>query len=243
MSFIKLENLTKSYGGEQILAGLNLDIEQGEFISIVGPYGSGKSTILRILSGLSDEHGGSVTIRGHRPEESLKNRKVGYSFQHSSLLPWKSVKGNLSVIQEIADKPNPTEIDELLKLGGLEKYADHHIDQLSGGMRQILSILRALVLHPDILILDEPFSSIDELSREKFQNILRQIHQETSKTTVMVTHSLQEAVYLSDRVVVLSKKPAKIREVIKLSNEDRRDRYGRKFNLRVKTLKQALMDE
>lgn len=240
MSFIQFKNVRKRYGETIILDGINLSIERCEFVAIVGPYGSGKTTLLKVLSGLSKTYEGRVTINGASPQEELSNRKIGYCFQSPTLLPWRNVHDNLTLPQEITNKKNIGEVERLLEIGGLSNYATQSIDHLSGGMCQVLSILRALVLDPDILLLDEPFSAIDELSRERFQAILSNIHNETKKTTLIVTHSLQEAVWLADKVVVLTNKPTTVKKVFKISKKCHQDRYGSEFNKKVADIKECL---
>jgi NitT/TauT family transport system ATP-binding protein len=240
MSFIQFENVRKRYGETIILDGINLSVERHELVAIVGPYGSGKTTLFKILSGLSKSYEGRVTINGASPQEELSNRKIGYCFQSPTLLPWRNVQDNLALPQEIINKKDTDRVEKLLEIGSLSAYATQSIDHLSGGMRQVLSILRALVLDPDILLLDEPFSAIDELSRERFQTILSNIHEETKKTTIIITHSLQEAVWLADKVVVLTSKPTTVKKVFKIPKNCRQDRYGREFNKKVADIKKCL---
>jgi ABC-type nitrate/sulfonate/bicarbonate transport system ATPase subunit len=241
--FIQFKSVQKSYHGSVVLDGIDLDIGRGEFVSILGPYGSGKTTLLRILSGLLEDYTGSVTINGQAVGQAVANRKIGYCFQRPNLLPWRNVQQNLTVVQEITGQTDPAEIRRLLKMGGLEDYSGSPVNRLSGGMQQVLSILRALVAKPDILLLDEPLSSIDELSREKFQDKLRAIHNKTKKTTVMVTHSIPEAVYLSDKIVVLSSRPATVKKVFKVDSKIRSDRYSAAFNRKVMEIKRCLSDD
>lgn len=240
MSFIQFKNVRKCYGETIILDGINLSIERCEFVAIVGSYGSGKTTLLKVLSGLSESYDGRVTINGVSPQEELSNRKIGYCFQSPTLLPWRNVQENLTLPQEIINKKDMGKVKKLLEIGGLSAYATQSIDHLSGGMCQILNILRALVLDPDILLLDEPFSAIDELSRERFQAILSNIHNETKKTTLVITHSIQEAVWLADKVVVLTNKPTTVKKVFKIPKKCHQNRYGSEFNKKVADIKECL---
>lgn len=242
MSFIQLKDVRKRYGDKVVLDGINLEIERNEFIAIVGPYGSGKTTLFKILSGLTNSFEGQATLNGALPTDALRNRRIGYCFQRPSLLPWRNVQDNLTLPLDIVNQVDPARTRKLLQLGGLEDYASYQVNQLSGGMQQILCILRALMLSPDILLLDEPFSAIDELSREKFQTMLTDIHAETKKTTLMITHSIQEAVWLADRVVVLSDKPAVIKKVFKIPNDCHTDRYGVAFNKKILAIRKCLSD-
>lgn len=243
MSFIELDGVTKSYDDVLVLDDINATIKYGEFVTIIGPYGSGKSTLLRVLAGLLGVDSGQVMINGVLPSQVLERRKIGYAFQNANVLPWKTVRGNVDMVQNIAGISDDARLKELLQLGDLWEYADRGVHQLSGGMKQVLGIVRALALDPDLLILDEPFASIDEVSRDRFHKILQKIHKETRKTTIMVTHSLHEAVLLSDRVIVLTKKPARIKGIVTIPKRSKNDIYGEAFGGQVKKLRVMLADD
>lgn len=213
MSFISLENITKQYKGLAGVRDVSLKVEQGAFVSIVGPFGSGKTTLLRIIAGLISDYGGEAAIGGMTPEEARTARRIGVGFQQPTLLSWRNVIDNISLPLEIAKPSAYTEPAELLELAGLASIKERNIHELSGGTRQLVSILRSLVLNPDVLLLDEPFSSIDEMTKDKMHEKLLAIHRERKQTTILVTHSLQEAVYLSDQVIVLSAAPGRIKSI------------------------------
>lgn len=214
MSFIALENVTKQYNGTAGIRDVSLEVEQGSFVSIVGPFGSGKTTLLRIIAGLISDYEGAATIGDMTPKETKAAQRIGVGFQQPTLLSWRNVIDNISLPIEIVKPSVYTEPDELLELAGLASIKERNIHELSGGTRQLVSILRSLVLNPDVLLLDEPFSSIDEMTKDKMHEKLLAIHRQRKQTTILVTHSLQEAVYLSDKVVVLSAAPGRVKSII-----------------------------
>lgn len=241
-SFITVKSVSKSYYEVDILKNVSFAIGEGDLISLVGPFGCGKTTLMKILAGIIEDYEGSIFINDQTPTQARLKRRLGYSFQNAALLPWRDVLGNLTLPQEIAKVEDRNRIYDLLALTGLEYIARFKISQLSGGMRQLVNILRSLVLDPDILLLDEPFSSIDEASREKLHKQLLHIHNSTHKTTLLITHSLEEAVYLSDKVIVLSRKPACIKRIleINLDREDESVKYSKKFLMYIKLLRKEL---
>jgi NitT/TauT family transport system ATP-binding protein len=194
------------------LDGVSLSIGQGEFVAIVGPSGCGKSTLLRIIGGLLVPSEGSVRLDGS--PLSSPRRQVGYVFQKINLMPWRTVLRNVTLPLEIAGRPAAQAAErarELLLLVGLSGFEDAYPRQLSGGMAQRVAIARALVGDPEVLLLDEPFGSLDALSREQMNLELLRIWQARRVTAVMVTHDLQEAIFLADRVLVMSPRPGRIR--------------------------------
>ena len=221
MSFITVKNITKQYEHSVGVKDVSFEVNQGEFISIVGPFGSGKTTILRMTAGLLSGYEGSIKIDGATPAQAKSTHRIGVGFQQPTLLPWRDVKSNINLPIELVKPVNHTSVDELLSIAGLKSIEHKRIHELSGGTRQLVSILRSLVLNPDVLLLDEPFSSIDEMTKDKMHERLLSIHRQRKQTTILVTHSLQEAVYLSDRVIVLSKAPGTIKSIISIS-------FGRK---------------
>jgi NitT/TauT family transport system ATP-binding protein len=218
-----LHNIGKTYQSEKetvsVLNAISFDIHKNEFISIIGPSGCGKTTLLRIIGGLIEYSDGQIVI----PEGSVTefNKKCGFVFQDPTLLPWRTVKDNVALPLEVSDKSHSTDWNEktssVLKLVELTGHESYYPSQLSGGMRQRVSIARALVQDPVILLMDEPFGALDEITRGKMNLELLKIRKETGKTIIFVTHSIPEAVLLSDRVIVLSKTPATIRDVIDIS--------------------------
>ncbi len=194
------------------LDDLSLVVEEGEFLAIVGPSGCGKSTLLRLLAGLLRPISGSVEFRGQPLVEP--SREIGYVFQRANLMPWRTVAANIALPLEIAHAP-ASQIAErteaLISLVGLEGFADAHPAQLSGGMQQRVALARALIHEPTVLLLDEPFGSLDALTRERMNAELLRIWNVHRRTVVMVTHSISEAVLLSDRILVLTPRPGRLR--------------------------------
>ena len=216
----------------QALKDVNLDIKKGEFISLLGPSGCGKTTLLRIIADLQEPTTGTVRINGMTPREVRLQQKFGIVFQSPVLLDWRTVRKNIELPLEIMDydpKKLPARSQEMLDLVGLSKFADHYPKQLSGGMQQRVGIARALTTTPDILLcdearalgmepelllMDEPFSALDEFTKEKLHMDLLDIWSKTNKTIIFVTHNIQEAVLLSDRICVLSPHPGRLSAVI-----------------------------
>lgn len=194
------------------LDGLSLAVEQSEFLSIVGPSGCGKSTLLRLLAGLIRPIAGSVMLRGRPLTEP--QREIGVVFQRANLMPWRTVRANITLPLElagIAASEIARRADAAVALVGLEGFADAYPAQLSGGMQQRVALARALIHEPAVLLLDEPFGSLDALTRERMNAELLRIWNLHRPTVVMVTHSISEAVFLSDRILVLTPRPGRIR--------------------------------
>jgi NitT/TauT family transport system ATP-binding protein len=212
---IHIEDVNKIYkasdGREvQALTHINLDVKKSEFISIIGPSGCGKSTLLRILANLDTPSTGKITW-----ENSADN--IGFVFQDATLLPWKTVYQNAKFPLEVKKLDTPANLenlDKLLELAGLKGFEKAYPRELSGGMRQRVAIVRALSYNPDVLLMDEPFGALDALTRDKMGLELLRIWTETQKTILFVTHSISEAAFLSDRVIVMSPRPGKIDEII-----------------------------
>ncbi|MFQ9526099.1 MAG: ABC transporter ATP-binding protein [Eubacterium ramulus] len=201
----------------QALKDVNLDIKKGEFISLLGPSGCGKTTLLRIIADLQEPTTGTVRINGMTPREVRLQQKFGIVFQSPVLLDWRTVRKNIELPLEIMDcdpKKLPARSQEMLDLVGLSKFADHYPKQLSGGMQQRVGIARALGMEPELLLMDEPFSALDEFTKEKLHMDLLDIWSKTNKTIIFVTHNIQEAVLLSDRICVLSPHPGRLSAVI-----------------------------
>ena len=220
---VKLENIGKTFhsdkGDVRVLREISFHIRQGEFISIIGPSGCGKTTLLRIIGGLINLTEGNIVPSEGTPAEFFK--KCGYVFQDPTLLPWRNVRDNITLPLEVSHKIPNTEWDEkvsnvlkLVDLAGFEKYFPN---QISGGMKQRVSIARALIQDPEILLMDEPFGALDEITRGKLNLELLRIQKETGKTIVFITHSTPEATLLSDKVIVLSPSPSFIKEIVSIS--------------------------
>lgn len=208
---ITIKQLYKTYGNLNVLDNLNLTIKDGEFISFIGPSGCGKSTLINIIAGLDFPSSGSIELDGQEVLETYIDRIM--VFQNAALFPWLNVYDNVAFGLKNICK-NQTEIKEkvenILKKVYLSKFKNHYPHELSGGMKQRVSIARSLVMNPKILLMDEPFSALDEQTRTLLHNELQQIWMETKKTILFVTHNIREAVKLSDRVIILGIRPGRI---------------------------------
>jgi NitT/TauT family transport system ATP-binding protein len=214
---LTVSRLNKSFGNLAALRSIDLSVERGEFISVVGPSGCGKTTFLRIVAGLEQATSGEVSLDGRIVREPGTDR--GFVFQNDSLLPWRTVFTNAIIGREVAGKIGPADRKrtmELLKLVGLEGFENYHPRQLSGGMRQRVNLARALAIDPEILLMDEPFAALDAQTREIMQAELLRIWERGQKTVLFVTHQIDEAVFLSDRVLVFARRPGRIQAEIKI---------------------------
>jgi NitT/TauT family transport system ATP-binding protein len=212
---LQISSLGKSFGELQALHDINLAIERGEFIAVVGPSGCGKTTFLRIVAGLEPGSSGKVELDGRPVTRPGGDR--GFVFQTDNLLPWRTVFANAIIGREVAGRVGPAERRrtlELLKLVGLEGFENYHPRQLSGGMRQRVNLARALAIDPQVLLMDEPFSSLDAQTREIMQTELMRIWEAGRKTVLFVTHQIDEAVFLADRVLVFARRPGRLRESV-----------------------------
>jgi NitT/TauT family transport system ATP-binding protein len=217
-SKLVISRLTKRFGDLEALRSLDLEIQRGEFISVVGPSGCGKTTFLRILAGLEPATSGEVLLDGRAVRKPGSDR--GFVFQSDNLLPWRSVLANAMIGPEVAGNAGPAERRrtlDLLKLVGLAGFEDYYPRQLSGGMRQRVNLARALAIDPEILLMDEPFSALDAQTREIMQTELMRIWEQGRKTVIFVTHQIDEAVFLSDRVLVFARRPGRLQESVEIT--------------------------
>jgi NitT/TauT family transport system ATP-binding protein len=220
---IELTNVSQAFdvrsgsGSVEALRDISLTVDDGEFIAVIGRSGCGKSTLLRLIAGLLKPTSGRVAIDGG--EVSRPRRDVALMFQRPALLPWRSVLDNVLLPVELAGErksARQARARELLDMVGLEEFDRRLPHELSGGMQQRVALCRSLILAPRVMLMDEPFSALDALTRGELAVELQRVHMENSATIVLVTHSIEEAVLLADRVVVLSPRPGEVREVINI---------------------------
>ena len=204
-------------GPVHALADIDLDIQQGDFVSLIGPSGCGKTTLLRVIADLEKATGGDINVNGVSPEAARQARGYGYVFQAAGLYPWRNIAKNVSLPLEIMGLDRATRQERVarnLDLVNLQGFEKKYPWQLSGGMQQRASIARALAVEPDLLLMDEPFGALDEIVRDHLNEQLLALWAKTNKTVVFVTHSIPEAVYLSTHIVVMSPRPGRIQDII-----------------------------
>ncbi len=251
MSAVEVTQVNKIFNaGKQnaveALVDVDLVVQPGEFVSLIGPSGCGKSTLLRLIANLLEPTSGSILVNGKPAKQARIDQDYGMAFQQSGLFEWRTVARNIELPLELKGwdkakrRARSREMLELVKLGD---FAKHMPWQLSGGMQQRVAIARALASHPKLLLMDEPFGALDEMTREHMQSELLQICARTSTTVVFVTHSIPEAVYLSNRVVVMSPRPGRITDIIDVElgsdrNEDTREDAA--FYGRITAVREAL---
>ena len=211
---IQINNVNKNFDEVHVLNNFSLNIEPGSFVSLIGPSGCGKSTLLRIIGGLEKQYDGSVYLDGERITKAGSDR--GFAFQGSNLFPWLTVQGNVSFGLKARKiyKERKNDVADIIKLVGLQGFENSFPHQISGGMQQRASLARALVGHPKVLLLDEPLGALDAFTRMTLQDEILRIKNENNMTILMVTHDVDEAIYMSDKVVVMSARPSRVEAVI-----------------------------
>lgn len=240
---LKINNISKDFeinnGTQHVLDNIDFDIKPGEFISIVGASGCGKSTLLKIIGGLQPATTGEIWVGDRKVEKP--SVEVGMIFQESRLFPWLTLEENIEfgIHTKMSKEKKRELIQEHIKLVGLEGFEKALPKQLSGGMQQRASIARTLINRPDVLLLDEPFGALDALTRITMQNEILKIWEKEKNTMILVTHDIEEAIYLGDRVVVFSSRPGQIKKVVDVNIERPRDRSGMEFT----RLKEEIYEE
>ena len=233
-SHVRIDGVSKHYDAEgsvvRALENVSFDVNDGEFVCIVGPSGCGKTTLFRIIAGLDDATDGEVYLDGDCVDGPTPD--MGVVFQEYHLFPWRTVRGNVDFGLEKQDVPKPDRderVEELVELVGLAGFEDTYPKALSGGMKQRVAIARALAADPTTLLMDEPFGAVDAQTREMLQAELLEIWQQTAKTVLFVTHDVEEAVKLADRIVVMAKEPGRVDEVVDVDLSRPRSRSDTEF--------------
>jgi NitT/TauT family transport system ATP-binding protein len=210
---IELQGVAKSFGDLQALAPIDLAVAAGEIVTILGPSGSGKTTLLRIVGGLDEPTAGAVTVDAASPHLARRAKRIGFVPQSPALLPWRTVAGNARLLLDVGRRhtaPPGPDATELLAAVGLAEFVDAYPHELSGGMQQRVALVRAMALGAPLLLMDEPFAALDEITRTDMRHLLARLCEQLDTTVVFVTHSIAESVFLSDRVVVLSSRPGRV---------------------------------
>jgi len=213
MSKVALQGLNKSFGDLAVLDNVSLGIESGSFVSFIGPSGCGKTTLVRVIAGLEAASSGTVLVDGSPPAMARAHKRVGLVPQQPGLLPWRTVRANahlLLVVNKVANPADAADPTDLLREVGLGDFMESYPHELSGGMQQRVALVRALALHAPLLVMDEPFAALDEITRAEMRLLLNQLVEGRGVTVLFVTHNISEAVALSDRVLVFSPRPAQI---------------------------------
>jgi len=214
---VELSNVSKTFGTVDALAPADLTIDGGEILTVLGPSGCGKTTLLRLIAGLVPASTGSITIDGVGAARARAEKRIGFVPQAPALLPWRTVRANAALLLDVNSAHSPASpshsVDELLEAVGLSEFADARPDELSGGMQQRVGLVRAFALDAPLLLMDEPFAALDEITRTEMRHLLTRLREPHGATVVFVTHSISEAAYLSDRVAVLSPRPGRVTSI------------------------------
>jgi NitT/TauT family transport system ATP-binding protein len=243
MPAVEATSVSKSFGQQPVIAPSNLTIEEGEFVTLIGSSGCGKTTFLRVCAGLEMPTSGTIKIFGKSPAAACAAHEIGVAFQRPALVPSRTALQNVQLTIKVTGQAGALEPAELLRHFGLDEALNRYPHQLSGGMQQRVNIACALVHQPRLLLLDEPFGAVDELTRERLVDWLAGVLREARKTAILVTHSVEEAVTLSNRILVMSQRPATIIDKIKVDLPAVRDfevRQSDRYLLLVKRTREAL---
>nr|WP_099303230.1 ABC transporter ATP-binding protein [Bacillus sp. Marseille-P3800] len=228
-TLIQLSNVSKVFdNGVTALKNVHLAIKEGEFVSFVGPSGCGKSTIFKIIAGLSEPTSGTVELQAHSATEKLDQSDIGFVFQHATLLPWRSVIDNVALpleLKRIGKRERRKQAKAVLNLVGLNDYETSLPRQLSGGMQMRVSIARALIAKPKLLLMDEPFGALDEITRQTMHYELLKIWEKTNMTVLFITHNVFESVFLSTRIAVMSARPGRVTDVLDVPDYEKNDSF------------------
>ncbi|WP_026906776.1 ABC transporter ATP-binding protein [Paucisalibacillus globulus] len=218
---LELHNVSKSFGQKQVLQEISLHVADGEFVSLIGPSGSGKSTLFNLIGGLLGPDAGDIYLNG----EEITNKRgfISYMPQQASLFPWKTILENVLLGQELQGKKDYTRAEAMLERAGLGGVIHAYPHELSGGMKQRVAFIRALLSPQSLMLLDEPFSALDEFTRTDMQKWLLSIWEDYEQSILFITHSIDEALFLSDKIIILSVNPAEIKDVIKVPFKRPRD--------------------
>ena len=238
---VEIKKVNKNFSDMHVLEEIDINVAKGEFLSIIGASGCGKSTLLRIIGGLEAVTSGTVVVNGAVVEKPT--RKIGFIFQDHRLLPWLTVEENINLALD--KETNKKEIvEKYLQLVELEKFGNAYPSQLSGGMAQRVAIARALAVQPDILLLDEPFGALDAITRINMQQELRRIWKSENITMILITHDIDEAVFLGQRVAVMTRRPGRIKDIFEIDDECHYKRTGSVFSrTKEKIYKEFFKDE
>ncbi len=209
---LNIQDISKSFGSLEVVNNLSFTVQEGEFVAIIGPSGSGKSTLFQLIGGITPVDRGAILLNGDNIQR--KTGSIGYMPQQPCLLPWRTILENVMIVEELQRRPNKELAKAWLEKVGLASFENAYPHALSGGMQQRVSFLRAIVSGKPILCLDEPFSALDEFTRLEMQAWLLSIWEEHKKSILFVTHSIEEALFLADRIIVLTKRPATVKEEI-----------------------------
>ncbi len=216
---IRIKAISKSFGTLDALAPVDLEVQPGEVVTLLGPSGCGKTTLLRIVAGLEPPTTGAVSIDGGPPGTARARKQIGFVPQSPALLPWRTVEANARLLQDVNKVANPVSLPDVIDLldqVGLAEFRNAYPHELSGGMQQRVALVRAFALGAPYLLMDEPFAALDEITRAEMRHLLATLCEPLNTAVLFVTHSLAEAVYLSDRVAVLSTRPGRITETVQV---------------------------